>query len=589
MFRKKSFWIALLVIILVAAGGGGYYYNNIYLLAQEPPEPTIKTVKVRRGDLVITASGAGTLVPVSEVGLGFRSSGLLTEVTVGVGDEVEAGDLLARMDDTEARKAVTAAELQVAQAEATLASQQDPTAAQRVVTLAELQVAQAEATLASQQDPTAAQRAMALAEIQVAQAEANLETAQLKLDELLDWAPDETAVKLAQATLDAAQADYQEVVARSGLKDDQLTVARVNLERAEADLAAAQEAYNTAWDQARDWELDVRTRATALENERASTERNLEKAQADLEIAQANYNLAVTGINDSDLLNAWTKVLNAQATLQNAQTGPNEADVEAARIQVGQAELALAQAQLNLEAAQDTDTTQAELALTQAQINLEAAQLAAEETDTTQAEIALAQAQLNLEAAQRTLEQTALTTPVDGTVVAVAAQPGETVGTAPLVTVADLSWPVVEIYLDETDLDKIAAGYQVRVVFDALPDETFSGHVAQVDPMLVTVDGVPAVQGRATLDEESFAQLQALPLGLNAAVEVIAGRAEDALLVPVEALRELAPGQYAVFVMEDGKPKMRVVEVGLMDYTSAEIVSGLEAGDVVSTGVVETE
>ena len=120
----------MLVIILVAAGGGGYYYNNIYLLAQEPPEPTIKTVKVRRGDLVITASGAGTLVTVSKVALGFRSSGLLTEVTV------EAGDLLARMDDTEARKAVTAAELQVAQAETTLASQQDPTAAQRLVTLA---------------------------------------------------------------------------------------------------------------------------------------------------------------------------------------------------------------------------------------------------------------------------------------------------------------------------------------------------------------------------------------------------------------------------------------------------------------------
>ena len=70
------------------------------------------------------------------VALGFRSSGLLTEVTVEVGDEVEAGDVLARMDDTEARKAVTAAELQVTQAEATLASQQDPTAAQRLVTLA---------------------------------------------------------------------------------------------------------------------------------------------------------------------------------------------------------------------------------------------------------------------------------------------------------------------------------------------------------------------------------------------------------------------------------------------------------------------
>jgi hypothetical protein len=58
--------------------------------------------------------------------------------------------------------------------------------------------------------------------------------------------------------------------------------------------------------------------------------------------------------------------------------------------------------------------------------------------------------------------------------------------------------------------------------------------------------------------------------------------------VPVEALRELSPGEYAVFVMEDDKPVMRIVEVGLMDYTNAEIVSGLVQGDVISTGVVET-
>jgi hypothetical protein len=54
-------------------------------------------------------------------------------------------------------------------------------------------------------------------------------------------------------------------------------------------------------------------------------------------------------------------------------------------------------------------------------------------------------------------------------------------------------------------------------------------------------------------------------------------------------LREIGPGEYAVFVMEDGEPRLRVVTVGLMDYTSAEITSGLEAGEAVTTGVVETQ
>jgi hypothetical protein len=56
----------------------------------------------------------------------------------------------------------------------------------------------------------------------------------------------------------------------------------------------------------------------------------------------------------------------------------------------------------------------------------------------------------------------------------------------------------------------------------------------------------------------------------------------------VEALRELSPGEYAVFVMENGEPQLRFVEVGLMDFSFAEILSGLESGETVTTGIIET-
>ena len=57
------------------------------------------------------------------------------------------------------------------------------------------------------------------------------------------------------------------------------------------------------------------------------------------------------------------------------------------------------------------------------------------------------------------------------------------------------------------------------------------------------------------------------------------------MLVPLQALRELSPGQYAVFVaLPDGELEMRLVEVGLKDFVNAEILSGLEPGEVVSTG-----
>jgi hypothetical protein len=138
----------------------------------------------------------------------------------------------------------------------------------------------------------------------------------------------------------------------------------------------------------------------------------------------------------------------------------------------------------------------------------------------------------------------------------------------------------------------------VEVVFDALPDLAAEGQVVRVNPTLVIVDGVPALSALAELEPvpsnatdlaEPNSQTARLMPGMNAAVEIIAGRADDALLVPVEALRELGPSQYAVFVMVDDQPTLRPVDVGLKDFIHAQILDGLEQGDVVTTGVVATE
>jgi HlyD family secretion protein len=250
----------------------------------------------------------------------------------------------------------------------------------------------------------------------------------------------------------------------------------------------------------------------------------------------------------------------AKATYDQAVAGPTEEEIASARANV-------ASAQSNLNSLLDGATAG----------ELETAQLSVE------------QARSNLAAAQVELEETVLVSPVAGTVTSVDAVVGEVAGTSAVVTVADLSQPLLEIYMDETDLDLIAVGYEVEVIFDALPDETFTGRVVRVAPVLVDMEGAPTIQALATLDLEDKDFQWALPSGLNATVDVIAGSAEGVLLVPAEALWEISPGEYAVFVMVDGELQVREVEVGLMDYAYAEIVSGLEAGDLVSTGVLATE
>jgi len=521
MFRKTGFWIALIVILL-AAGGGGYYYYNVYLPAQEPEEKLAQTATVRRGEIIISASGAGSVIPAVELDLSFQSGGVLTELLVSVGGKVQAGDVLAQLDDTQARKALIAAELQVVQADGKLADLLDTAPEQRDLELAE----------------------------------ANLQLAQLKLDELLNWAPDEQVIEQAQASLEAAQVEYEAAQNKSAY--DQTTSARINLDQTQQSLADAQAAYDTAWDPARDWELGDPRLATKLENERDAVTRNLEKAQQNLEIAQANYNLAWAGISDSAELSAWNKVLSAQATLEMAQTGPDEQDIRSAEIQALQAQIALANAQSALD------------------------------VSTEEVQLTLEQAQLNLESAQQDLGNTVLVAPMDGTVMSVAAGAGEYVGSGLFITLADIEQPSVEVYLDETDLNSVGIGFEVDVIFDALPDDVFTGQVIHVDPALVTVQQVPMVRAVVQLDEASYAKPQTVPIGANASADVIGGRTENALLVPVEALNEYTPGKYAVFVMQDGEPVFTPVEVGLMDYSFAEILSGAQQGDIVTTGIVET-
>jgi RND family efflux transporter MFP subunit len=537
MFRKKAFWIVLSIVALLAGGGYAAYAAGWtgWLAPQEKvQETTLETSTVTMGDISITADGTGVLVAASEVDLSFGSSGTLMELLVGMGDKVEAGEVLGWIDDTDARKSVVDAELSVLQAQE---------------------------ALEEAQDTAALEQAVAQAELNVAQTEADLETARSDLQDLVEWAPDETDVEIAQANLAIAQADYRVVVAKANMRDQETTSVRINLEQAVRDLEEAQADYAHAIDAARDWEKNI-------EDTRARAAEALQKAQDSLEVAQANYNLNTIDTSSSDVQNAWVKVLNAQDTLADLETPPESSEIIQAQLVVQELEVALQQAKLDLADAQ----------------------AALDETEDSEAKLTLEQAQLKLKSAQSTLEGTTLVAPVSGTVVEVNAQVGETVN-GTVVVLADLAEPVVQFWVEESDLNSVAVGNRVQFVFEALPDLVYEGEITDVDPVLVTVDGTTAVQSWANID--TSAHPVELLGDMNVEVEVVAGEALNAVLVPVQALRELGEGQYAVFVVRpggaaDGELELRPVEVGLQDYVNAEILSGLQRGEVVSTGETTT-
>jgi macrolide-specific efflux system membrane fusion protein len=201
------------------------------------------------------------------------------------------------------------------------------------------------------------------------------------------------------------------------------------------------------------------------------------------------------------------------------------------------------------------------------------------------AELKVDEATLAHQEAQTSLEAARLYAPFAGTVMDIPVNAGDQVATSTtILTLADLQDRLLRFWLDESDMSRVAVGNQVNVLFDALPESIFSGTVVRVDPVLVRVSGTSAVQAQAQLLVDDTYD-DTLLAGMTADVEVIAAEARDALLIPVEALREQQEGGYVVSVVTaDGEVIERDVEPGLKGTLNAEILSGLQLGETVRIG-----
>lgn len=460
MSKKQRIWLIVTVSAVLVAGGGYLAYRRV-AAAQSQQEPQVQTATVYRGDIVLSAQGRGALLPGREMNLTFGTSGPVAEVLVQVGDQVQAGDVLARLDTTELERAVAQAEINLREAQIALESARQPAD---------------EATLRQ-------------AEHAVDQAAASLQEARLNLEDVLGSAVLNEDLQSAQYRLQDAEATY----ARSLREYQEGRISDTMMNRATEAYLAAQR---------------------YLERTQREGQIQLEAARHTLARAQQAYQEAVDN-------------------LEELRAGPDALTIESLRLKVQAAEM-------------------------------------------------------DLNIAQENLARAVLTAPFDGIVTAVAVQAGDTLGSTNVaVSLGDMDPPVLQFWIEETDLSFAAVGNPVQIVFEALPDLTFSGQVIRVEPTLVTVDNTTAVQLWASV--EASTQPVTLFAGMNAEVEIVGAEARGALLVPAEALRELSPGQYAVFVVgADGQLELRPVQVGLQDDVNAQILSGVEEGEVVSLREAQT-
>lgn len=318
-------------------------------------------------------------------------------------------------------------------------------------------------------------------------------------------------------------------------------------------------------------------------------------------------------VEENQRVSAGDVLAELDKTRLTAQVERGEASVEAARARVTDAqttfretEKALARAQQLAQRGMTTD--QALEGATAARDRAASAVAIAE------ANLAITVAELKLQ--QADLEKSTIYAPIDGIVLTRSVDPGQTVASslqAPVLFViaAGLENMELKAAIDEADIGSVKPGQKAVFTVDAFPERKFDAEIRDIAYASVTTEGVVTYDARLDVDN---AELLLRP-GMTATVSVVTREAKDVITVPAAAFRYRPPaaeprsrwslqslfmprmprsgqraapvstdGTRTLYVLKDGQPAPVKVKTGSTDGERTEIVSGLEAGDLVVTG-----
>lgn len=147
--------------------------------------------------------------------------------------------------------------------------------------------------------------------------------------------------------------------------------------------------------------------------------------------------------------------------------------------------------------------------------------------------------------------------------------------------IVDTSSMQLEATASQAETSELRVGQPAAISLDAYPGLTFHGKVYSVGAL-----------ARASMFESYYVRTVPVKIqisgqdsrllpDMSGAADIVLGRAENKVLVPLEALRE-ENGQYFVYLKNGLRFEKRFVQVGLKNDTQAAVVSGLKAGDEVA-------
>ncbi len=233
------------------------------------------------------------------------------------------------------------------------------------------------------------------------------------------------------------------------------------------------------------------------------------------------------------------------------------------------------------------------------------------EVSATKAQIAaldalIVQGEVAIETAEANLGYTRITAPIDGTVLAIVSQEGQTVNasqSAPtIVVLGQLDTMIVRTEISEADIIKVKAGQVLWFTILGEPGRRYEATLDSIEPAPESITSDRSIvssssssySGSSSSDEAIYYNgIFNVPnpdghlrTYMTAEVHIVLGEARNVLTIPSSALGgQDGAGRYSVRVLaRDGTVSSRQVEIGLNDRITAEVRSGLEEGDRVITG-----
>lgn len=206
-----------------------------------------------------------------------------------------------------------------------------------------------------------------------------------------------------------------------------------------------------------------------------------------------------------------------------------------------------------------------------------------------------------LNEAESDVAETVITAPMDGTVVG---EP-KSVGTMAvqgnnnptvIMYIADTSQKQILAKVDETDIGQIQVGQEATFTVDTYMDRTFTAHVSKISQTDTgntwNTTGTSSSSSSSSSSSGSviyyYVTLDVddpndeLLIGMTARVDINTAEKENALVVPIAALKTNDQGSYVLRVTPSGQTESVPVTTGIYSDEFVEILSGLEAGDKVS-------